>query len=474
MKFPSTGKAWPCSKAATCAAWAILVFASGSTIAQRQTQAASTDLESKFQEAMAAQDHGDLERAKSILIALRRGHPGIFAVDESLGLIYVAQQQYGDALPLLQAAVREQSSSDVAHVNLGADLFKLQRNQEALEEYTAAARLNPKNPTTQQGLGELLLDAGKPERAAQAFSMALEGKASDADLELDLATALVASKSFDKAFDVLNEIPGTDNSADAQVLFGQIEEAKGRPVEAARRFDRAVKLEPSEANVWLLGVEFLRHWTFEPAIKEFVAATSAFPQSKRMLLGLGTAYFGDGKYAESVPVFASLLKDDPDNALYAELLGMSCTTVLQEARSQCGSLIAYAKSHPRDAKASAYATASVLQGVPTEEELRVADGLLRNAIAANPKQPDARYQMGLLKQARGDWVGSISDLEKAVALKPDLAGAHYHLSLADWRSGRKQQAQEEMQLYQKYSKQEKDNLAQRRHQIAVLLIDAHN
>ena len=92
---------------------------------------------------MAAQDQGDLEKAKSILIELRRSQPGLFPVDESLGLIYVAQQQYADALPLLQAAVHEQPSSDVAHSNLGADLFKLKRNKEALDEFTTAARLNP-------------------------------------------------------------------------------------------------------------------------------------------------------------------------------------------------------------------------------------------------------------------------------------------------------------------------------------------
>jgi tetratricopeptide (TPR) repeat protein len=474
VEFPFIGDRWSATKAATFIASAVLFVAIHPIVAQGRTQSDSSALENEFQAAMAARDGGDLDRAKEMLLTLRRGHSGIFAIDESLGLIYVAQQQYADALPLLQAAVREQPSSDVAHSNLGADLFKLRRNHEALEEYTLAARLNPKNATTQQGLGELWLDAGKPERAVEAFSMALEGKPEDPDIQMDLATTLVAAGNYDKALDVLNKVPATDASADAQVLFGQIEEAHGHPVQAEQHLNRAVQLEPTEANVWALGVELLRHWTFEPAIQEFKAAAAQFPQSKRTLLGLGTAYFGNANYAASIPVFASLLESDPGNALYAELLGMSCTAVMQEARPECSSLIAYAQAHPRDARASVYAAANVLQGSPTDEQLQIAEKLLRNAIAASPRQPDARYQMGVLQQSKGDWAGSVANLEAAVAVKPDLAEAHYRLALAYWRSGRKQEAQEQMALHQKYAKQQKEELDQRLRQITTFVVNEHN
>ncbi len=467
MKLLPTIKRTPARLAATVIA---LLCAPG-LIAQNNPQAPLSTPEDEFKAAMAAQDRGDLDRSKSILLSLRHDHPGLFAVDESLGLIYVAQEQYANALPLLEAAVHEEPSSDAAHVNLGADFFKLQRKREALDEYTAAVRLNPGNFTAQQSLGELWLDAGKPERAAEAFAAALEAKKDDPDLKMDLATALVAAKTYDRALKVLNETPGTETSADAQVLLGQIAEAKGHAVEAAGHFDRAVQLEPSEDNAWLLGVEMLRHWTFEPAILEFEAASTRFPQSKRMLLGLGTAYFGNGNYAKALSPFASLLQSDPDNALYAELLGMACTAVMQESRPQCDDLTAYAQSHPQDAKAAVYAATNILQGAPTEAQMQVADKLLHNAIAADPKDAQARYQMGLLQQNKGNWAESIPNLEKAVVLKPELAGAHYHLSLAYWRGRRKAEAEEQMALYKKYYAQQQQDLDQRLRQISTFIFD---
>lgn len=448
-----------------------LFFAIVPIAAQSHMPPAPSTLESEFQTAMTARDQGDLDRAESILNSLRRSHPSVFAIDESLGLIYVAQQKYADALVLLQAAVREEPSSDVAHANLGADFFKLQRNREALEEFQTAVRLNPKNSTTLQGLGELWLNMRKPERAIEAFSAALEEKPNDPDLEIDLATSMVAAGKLDKAEEILDKLPGEDASADAQVLFGQIEEEEGHFAEAERHFNSAAQLEPSEPNAWMVGVELLRHWTFDAAIAEFEAAVAKFPTSSRMKLGLGAAYFGGGKYGEAIPVFAELLDSDKNNALYAELLGMTCTAVTESEKQKCSSLVTYAEAHPRDAKVNTFAASMLLTETKNDQRMTEARHLLNNALIADPNLPDGQYQMGLLKQDQGDWTGSVSHLEIAVKKKPDFAQAHYRLALAYWRMGRKQEAQAEMELQKRYSRQEQEDLDRRLRQITTFIAE---
>jgi tetratricopeptide (TPR) repeat protein len=190
-----------------------------------------------------------------------------------------------------------------------------------------------------------------------------------------------------------------------------------------------------------------------------------------MKLGLGAAYFGGARYAPAIPVFAGLLHRDPDNALYAELLGMACAAVAESSKQECNILVDYAEAHPRDAKASTFAASMLLTETKSSDGPEVARTLLDNAVAAAPKLPDAHYQRGVLRQNQGDWAGSVSDLETAIALKPDFSQAHYRLALAYWRVGRKQQGQAEMELQKKYSKQEKEDLNKRLRQITTFIVE---
>ncbi len=423
---------------------------------------------------MAAEDKGDLGRAEAILVELHGRHPGIFAVDESLGLLYVMREKLADALPLLVAATREQPESDVAHANLGAAWFKLHQNEKALAEFERAAQLNPKNAETQQALGQLWMEAHTPDRAAKAFAVALAGKPGDRDLMLNLAAAMEEAGEVSKAREVLLAYPDVERSASAQSLLGDLDEKAGDFKQAAGHYARAVELDPTEPNAWTLGVEFLRHWTFDAAIREFESAAAKFPESTRIKLALGAAYFGNTDYAKAVPVFADLLGADASNPLYAELLGLSCTAVMQEINPRCTALVDYALAHPSDAKAATYAAATLAGGEQTEEHAQLTGKLLKNAIAADPKLPEAQFQMAVLMQSQSNWQGSIPLLEKAVALKPDFSQAHYRLALAYWRSGRKQDGQAEMQLQQKYSRQQQQDLDHRLRQITTFLVDVHN
>jgi predicted Zn-dependent protease len=134
--------------------------------AERRPPSAADERE--FKVAIAAQDAGDIDRAESILTDLHNKHPGIFAVDESLGLIYIAREKTAEAVPLLEAATRDNPTSDVAHANLGSAYSKLQRNTDALREMQRAAQLKPGNPQTQRALGQLWMEAHKPARASEA------------------------------------------------------------------------------------------------------------------------------------------------------------------------------------------------------------------------------------------------------------------------------------------------------------------
>ncbi|MGC2299739.1 MAG: tetratricopeptide repeat protein [Acidobacteriaceae bacterium] len=450
------------------------VGAQRSAIAQASSAAGGSNVEREFQAAMAAKDQGDLDRAERLLLALHAAHPGIFAVDESLGLILVSRGEVLRALPLLQSGVREQPSSDAAHANLGAALYSLHRNVAALAELQEAARINPGNVSTQQSLGRLYLEMQKPDKAADAFVAAVELRPDDADLQLDCVTALLAADRLNEAQSILSTFAGADESARAQSLLGEVSEKRGQFQDAIAHLVRAAQLDPSEENAWQLGAEFLRHWTFAEAIREFEAAAVKFPASTRMRFGLGAAYYGAGRYGEAIPVFANLLDGDQNNAQYAKLLGMACTAPTDKPQPRCDALVTYTRAHPHDAVVATEAASMLLHQRPADDNVALARRLLTAALAADPKLADAQYEMGLLRQDQGDWAGSIANLKLAVKLKPDLTQAHYRLALAYRRTAEPQAAQSEMDLERKYAKQEQDDEDSSLRQITTFVVNLRN
>lgn len=431
-------------------------------------------MERTFQAAMAARDRGDTRTAESMLVSLRKRNPGNFAIDESLGMLLAQSSRYKEALPILQVATREAPASDAAHTNLGAAYFQLGRIEEASAELKTAVRLNPKNLTALKSLGQVWMELHQPERAADSYAAALKLDPGDMDVLESCAQARAAAGQLDAARELLNKMPGVEKSATAQSLLGDIEEKSGNFLAAANHYGLAAQLDPSEANAWVVGVEFLRHWTFPPAVQEFEAATTRFPASTRMRLGLGAAYFGNAQYPQAISVFADLLHESRDNALYAEFLGMSCNAVLQQKQPRCLELVNYAEAHPHDARAATYAAASLKAQEPEHPNLTLIRQLLDRAIAADSKLSEAQYEMGVLKQDEDGWKESIPYLERAIELKPDYSQAHYHLALAYWRSGRKQEGQQQMELQRKYSQQEQQDLDHRLRQIVTFRIDTNN
>jgi predicted Zn-dependent protease len=277
-----------------CAASFLLAQSAAKSATRSAADSAEKD-NRLFQQATAAMQSGNLAEARRLLLQLRARHPHDFPIDESLGLACAQQGDLKTAQVYLQAATEDDPTSAVAEANLGTAYLKLQENEAAVKALEASARLDPANASTQAALGQALMLTKQPKAAVPAFRAALEQNATDPTLLYNTALAEFQAGDAAAAEPLLARMPGVDDSAEAQSLFGDVEESLAKYEEAARHYANAVRLDPSEANVFLLGIEFLRHWTFDPAIKEFEAGVKSFPQSTRMEVGLGVAYYG-GSY----------------------------------------------------------------------------------------------------------------------------------------------------------------------------------
>ena len=434
---------------------------------QKQSLSASDKME--LTSALKAQDSGNRREAEAPLIDLAHRNPKSFDVAEALGLLYAESGEFTSAIPLLEKACALQGSSALALANLGAAYLKAGRDSDAVPVLDRSLARDPRNAQTLTSLGIALSQTGHPRQAASAFAKAAVENPRDPSLLYNWALALFNSGQTAQSAEVLSRVSDKDSSAQTQSLLGDIEEKQGHYEEAVAHLRAAANLDSSESNLYALGIEFLRHWTFDAAIKIFQFGIERYPSSSRLLLGLGIARYSMNDVAVAAPIFSKLLAADPDSTLYAELLGHSCS-LMADASEGCDQLEGFADRHPSNATIATYAAASILHRPSTSENVSAARRLLDRAIAEQPTLAEPYYQMGLLEQYQSRWPESISPLERAIALKPSLSKAHYHLALAYSHAGARDKAHEEIALQKQYSQQEKDDLNAKFKEVTTFMV----
>ena len=454
-----------------------------------------------LQTALDLYNAGKASEAEPLLQTLVRRYPNSYEANEALGGLYAEAGAPAKALPLLQQAAKSAPSDPIAQANLGAAYLKLGRNLEAVHTLTRAANLDPQNPITASSLGQALMISGQPAAAAHAFSQALQSNPSDPDLLYNASLALFESGSIPEADVTLNKIPAQTRSDAVHALAGDIAEKLGRFQEAVSEFQTAAQLNPSDQNLYALTADLLRHWTWKQAAAVAQFGASRYPQSKHFQLAAGVAHYADNDYIAAVPIFAALLSSNPDDLTSADLLGRSCSLLPEAEKSDsttnpgapssreakvwgisdtsaataCGTIYNFALHHPGNAVTDTYAAVSLMRSTHTDPakqqaDLAEAERLLHQAIAADPKNAEALYQLGVLDQTRLQWKESAEVLERSLSLRPKSSEAHYRLSRAYAHLGQTEQARSEIALQQKLSEEEKNNLNARLAEVVTFVL----
>jgi tetratricopeptide (TPR) repeat protein len=430
----------------------------------------STGDQARLRIALDAYDNGNSKVAQPLLADLAARYPANFEATEALGTLYIESGDVEKATPYLQRAVTLAPRQGIAHANLGAAYLKLNRNSEAARELQLAAKLDPSNADTQSNLGNALMLTGQPALAAKAFAVASSANPSNSDLAYNLALAHYDSGSLQQSSAALQRIPPSAMTDQAHSLAGDVNEKLGDYKQAIVHYQAAARVNPSDANIYTLTLELLRHWTWDEAIQIANYGASRYPDKIHFKVAEGIALYGSSRYPAAASAFSKLLAQDPENILYADLLGRTCSLVADGVNPDCNGLEDFARRHPENARAATYAAASILHRPATEQDTAKAEQMLRQAIVADPKLADAYYQLGVLQQQRSQWKESSVSLEEAVALRPTSAEAHYRLSRAYAHLGMRDEAQQQMALQRKYSQQQKDHLDSRMQEVVTFLL----
>ena len=435
----------------------------------RPSAISSTD-QATLKRALDAYDQGDLKSAEPLLVELVTRYPRSYEANEALGSLYAESDRSDLAIKYLRQACTLAPREAVGHANLGAAYLKSNRSAEAIAELRLALRTDSRNAATQSNLGQALMLASRPAEAAKAFATASALDPADPAIIYNLSLSLFDSGAVKEASTALERIPAASASDQTEALAGDIAEKLGDFKQAIEHYQAAAQLNASDANLYALTVELMRHWTWDQAYKVATFSLSHYPQSTHFKVAQGISQYGAQHYLESVVLFSALLEQDPDNALYADLLGRSCSAIAEDASAECTGLDDFAHHHPENAQAATYAAVSLLHRPAAQQDPAEVKRLLDQAIAANPRLPDAWFQLAVLAQAQLQWKESVAMLEKAIELRPTYPEAHYRLSRAYSHLGQREQAQQEIVLQQKYSQQAKDSLNNHLSEVVTFLV----
>ena len=435
----------------------------------------SQDLDREFKAAVAQYDSGRYAEAATQLENLVREAPESFEVRELLGLVYSAQSQDARATQHLQKAVLLKPNSTPARTNLAANLARLGKFDLATEQFKKAVELEPRSFDTNHNLGESYVRAGKVAEAAPFLEKAQQIDPASYDNGYDLSLAYIQTGRLADARQLLQHLLKRKNTAELHNLLGEVEEKDGKFVPAANEYEIAAHMDPSEGNLFDWGSELLLHRTLGPAVEVFQQASDRYPASQRIMIGLGMALYARGNYDDAVKSLlraADLNPSDPGCYLF---LSKAYDSSPSQAAEVIERFRRFAELQPRNARALYYYAMSLWKGKRAQDpglDLHQIESLLKNSLALDPKLAEVHLQLGNLYSDQNKYTEAVPEYGRALELNPDLADAHYRLGQAYVRTGEKDRAQEQFQVYQRIREQHLADLDKQRAEIRQFVYSA--
>lgn len=405
----------------------------------------------EFQSAVAHYNAGKYQDAARELERLAGRLPASFDVQELLGLVYSAETKDEQAHLHFQKAVQLKPDSAPARANLAVNLAKLGKNGPAEEEFKKAIALEPHNYDTNHDFGEFYVRAGNLAAAIPYLEEAQRMNPSSYENGYDLALAYEQTNQLKPARRLIQQMLEKKDTAELHNLLADADEKAGDYVAAANEYERAAHMDPSESNLFDWGSELLLHHTADPAVQVLSQGLERYPNSPRLAVGLGLAFFLRGSYDDAVKALLRATDLAPSDPRPYYFLGKAYDMSPGQADEVIRHFERFAQLQPRDARAFFYYAMSLWKGKQTQSSgawLEQVESLLRKSVSVDPSFADAHLQLGNLYSQERKYAEALPEYQRAVQLDPNSADAHYRLGQAYVHLGQKDLAQKEFKVHQ--------------------------
>jgi tetratricopeptide (TPR) repeat protein len=314
----------------------------------------------------------------------------------------------------------------------------------------SAAQQNPNDFAAQQHLGEFYLQQNRLPLGIAWLEKAEALNPEDYNTGYDLSLAYLNSGDTSKAAAHLRQMIGRHETAELDDLLAEAEEKSGDLKGAATEYYRAAQLDPSEGNIFDLASFLLQHKNYEGftenAFKFFSYGVEKYPQSAKLMVGLGVTLYTEGRYDEAIAALCKAVDLDPADPRPFQFLGKVSTASPSHSPEIQKRLEDFVRLYPANGPANYYYAMSLWsrsQSQPATDP-KIIEALLTKAVANAPDFYEAHFELGILYQDQHKYPEAIREFNRTLSLRPDFGRAHYRLFLIYSRNHQTQLANEHL------------------------------
>jgi len=284
---------------------------------------------------------------------------------------------------------------------------------------------------------------------AAAVVSGASSSASEVEAELARARSYLEAGQPARAVEVVRGVLPRRDTPDVRHLLGDALEAAGDLLGAAEEFQKAAHGEASEENLFDWGNSLLQLRAYVPATDVLAEAVKRFPRSARLQVGLGIVRYARGQFEDAIRAFGAAADLEPDDErpylFLGEMYGVS-TELAPEVTKRLARLV---ERQPGHALGHFFYAMSLWKGAPGAVPPPEVKVHLEKAVALEPTLAKAHFQLGVLYGDERHYTEAISALEQAVRLDPSMAQAHYRLGQAYRRIGREDLAVKALDTFER-------------------------
>ncbi|MFJ6082638.1 tetratricopeptide repeat protein [Streptomyces sp. NPDC092369] len=299
--------------------------------------------------------------------------------------------------------------------------FKSENYDQALNEYSAALKLNPNAQLAYFGRGQAYQLMLRPDDALADFNRAIELDPESVRALIGRGLVYLTGGQLEAAladFDGAIEI--TPGSISAHRARGLVHQQMRQFTEALIDYDRAIDLDPN--SVWTYARRADTYQSLgrnEEALADFSRAIEIDPDSVKSLISRGMIRNILGNFDEAVVDFNRAISLDPDHAFAHTGRGLAYGSLGKGDEA----LLDYNRAVELDPGSASILTS---RGLSHQLERRFEDALADydRALDLDPDNVWARTNRGLVHHFMDQYTEALRDFDRAIEIRPDDAWAY--------------------------------------------------